>query len=91
VGLTYETIRNEFREGKIDTLKSLVRIRDADVLDALADPLAALISGPRLDDMSLESIREERADGSAYVFQSPLKAWVVKGKERSAAACRRCA
>lgn len=82
----YEAIHDEFDRYEITTLRSLIRVRTGDdVIDAIADKLAAVLTGgQRLEDMTVELARETVLTGAEYVFQSPLSRWVMTGAVRAA-------
>lgn len=78
-GPVYERIREEADEYTTTTLRGLVRItRPEDVIAVVADELSdVLLAGPPVDEMSLELARSHAPGGDDYVFQSPLRRWLL--------------
>ena len=75
----FRAIVAEAEQFELTRLRALVSYDRAfdDVADALCDHLAdVLMGGPRLEDMSLATAVAIEPVGGAYVFQSPLRAWV---------------
>jgi hypothetical protein len=81
----YDAIQTEAERYEIATLRSLIRIDDADdVVSVLADKLSSVLAeGQRLTDMSLVSAISFEPTGREYVFQTPLPRWVATIANRS--------
>jgi len=74
----YEAIHDEADRFEIGTLRRLIRLRaDDDVIDVLADAIAAVLTaGPRLDEMSIDHARELEPSPAQYAFQTALPQWI---------------
>ncbi len=83
----YRRICEEAERYEIGTLRRLMPIspRDSrdDIADTLADKLAGIVAGQRLEDMNLDTACSEEPRGSEYVFQSPLGRWVMTSAMRA--------
>ena len=83
-GALHDAIHEEADRYEITSLRALVRSHRADDhIDEVASRLMSVLAGgPRVDEMTLERLREAPPARNAYAFQSPLPRWVTTAGRR---------